>query len=87
MRAVVTQLIELAPGVRNQATGSAQSDPVQGPGQGVDYSVNGGSTEYNNWEIDGGDVLDSGSMSNLNVSTGIYLKLRRPIRPQRLGRH
>jgi hypothetical protein len=62
-----TQLIELAPGVSNQAIGSGQSDPVQGPGQGVDYSVNGGRTEYNNWEIDGGDVLDSGSMSNLNV--------------------
>lgn len=62
-----TQLIELAPGVSNQATGQAESDPVQGPGQGVDYSVNGGRTEYNNWEIDGGDVLDSGSMSNLNV--------------------
>jgi len=59
-----TQLIELAPGVSNQ-TGT--SDPVQGPGQGVSYSVNGGRTEYNNWEIDGGDVLDSGSMSNLNV--------------------
>jgi hypothetical protein len=62
-----TQLIELAPGVSNQATGSGLSDPVQGPGQGVSYSVNGGRTEYNNWEIDGGDVLDSGSMSNLNV--------------------
>ena len=59
-----TQLIELSPGVSNQ-TGS--TDPVQGPGQGVSYSVNGGRTEYNNWEIDGGDVLDSGSMSNLNV--------------------
>ncbi len=59
-----TQLIELSPGVSNQ-TGT--SDPVGGPGQGVAYSVNGGRTEYNNWEIDGGDVLDSGSMSNLNV--------------------
>lgn len=59
-----TQLIELSPGVSNQ-TGT--TDPVNGPGQGVAYSVNGGRTEYNNWEIDGGDVLDSGSMSNLNV--------------------
>ncbi len=24
-------------------------------------------SEYNNWEIDGGDVMDSGSMANLNV--------------------
>ena len=76
-----TQLIELSPGVSNQ-TGT--TDPVQGPGQGVAYSVNGGRTEYNNWEIDGGDVLDSGSMSNLNVLPNvdaldqvqvIYLKL------------
>jgi hypothetical protein len=59
-----TQLLVLSPGVSDQ-TGT--SDPVQGPGQGVSYSVNGGRTEYNNWEIDGGDVLDSGSMNNLNV--------------------
>ncbi len=58
------QLIELSPGVSNQTN---TTDPVGGPGQTVSYSVNGGRTEYNNWEIDGGDVLDSGSMSNLNV--------------------
>ena len=40
---------------------------VTGPGGSVSYSINGGRTEYNNWEIDGGDVMDSGSMSNLNV--------------------
>ncbi len=59
-----TQLIELSPGVSNQ-TGT--SDPVQGPGQTVSYSVNGGRTENNNWEIDGGSVLDDGGRSNLNV--------------------
>ena len=58
------QLIELSPGVSNQ-TGEAAG--VTGPGGSVSYSVNGGRTEYNNWEIDGGDVLDAGSMSNLNV--------------------
>jgi hypothetical protein len=58
------QLIELSPGVSNQ---TGQSEGVTGPGGSVSYSVNGGRTEYNNWEIDGGDVLDSGSMSNLNV--------------------
>ena len=58
------QLIELSPGVSNQ---TGQSEGVTGPGGSVSYSINGGRTEYNNWEIDGGDVLDSGSMSNLNV--------------------
>jgi hypothetical protein len=58
------QLIELSPGVSNQTN---QSEGTTGPNGSVSYSVNGGRTEYNNWEIDGGDVLDSGSMSNLNV--------------------
>jgi hypothetical protein len=58
------QLIELSPGVSNQ---TGQAEGVTGPGGSVSYSINGGRTEYNNWEIDGGDVLDSGSMSNLNV--------------------
>jgi hypothetical protein len=58
------QLIELAPGVSNQ---TGQSEGTTGPNGSVSYSINGGRTEYNNWEIDGGDVLDSGSMSNLNV--------------------
>ena len=58
------QLIELSPGVSNQ---TGQSEGVTGPGGSVMYSVNGGRTEYNNWEIDGGDVMDSGSMANLNV--------------------
>jgi hypothetical protein len=62
------QLIELSPGVSNQ---TGQSEGITGPGGSVSYSINGGRTEYNNWEIDGGDVLDSGSMSNLNVFPNI----------------
>ena len=31
------------------------------------YSINGGRTEYNNWEIDGGDNMDNGSNTTLNV--------------------
>ena len=58
------QLVELSPGVSNQ---TGQSEGVTGPGGSVSYSINGGRTEYNNWEIDGGDIMDSGSMSNLNV--------------------
>ncbi len=33
----------------------------------VAYSVNGGRTEYNNWEIDGGDNMDNGSNGTLNT--------------------
>ena len=29
--------------------------------------MNGGRTEYNNWEMDGGDALDNGSNTTLNV--------------------
>jgi hypothetical protein len=58
------QLVELSPGVSNQ---TGQSEGVTGPGGSVSYSINGGRTEYNNWEVDGGDIMDSGSMSNLNV--------------------
>ena len=30
-------------------------------------SINGGRTEYNNWELDGGDNMDNGSNGTLNV--------------------
>jgi len=29
--------------------------------------MNGGRTEYNNWELDGGDNMDNGSNGTLNV--------------------
>ena len=29
--------------------------------------MNGGRTEYNNWELDGGDNMDNGSNATLNV--------------------
>jgi len=51
------RLITLVPGVSNQ-TGSDEG------GVGVtannSFSVNGGRVEYNNWDLDGGDVLDNG---------------------------
>ncbi|HLX86480.1 MAG TPA: carboxypeptidase regulatory-like domain-containing protein [Terriglobales bacterium] len=56
-----TQLLGLAPGVTNQVG-------VDDPGEGlstVAYSVNGGRTEYNNWEIDGGNNMDDGSNTTL----------------------
>jgi hypothetical protein len=59
-----TQLVTLSPGVISQ-TGS--DDGVVGVYGNVAYSMNGGRTEYNNWELDGGDNMDNGSNATLNV--------------------
>ena len=59
-----TQLVTLVPGVSNQ---TGQDEGVVGVAGNVSYSFNGGRTEYNNWEIDGGDILDNGSNFSLNV--------------------
>ena len=59
-----TQLINLVPGVSNQ---TGQDEGTVGVNGNVAYSINGGRTEYNNWEIDGGDNMDNGSNSTLNV--------------------
>ncbi|GAC1672385.1 MAG: hypothetical protein PVS2B2_04650 [Candidatus Acidiferrum sp.] len=59
-----TQLVTLSPGVINQ-TGA--DDGVVGIYGNVSYSMNGGRTEYNNWELDGGDNMDNGSNATLNV--------------------
>jgi len=59
-----TQLITLVPGVSNQ---TGQDEGVVGAEGSVSYSVNGGRTEYNNWEVDGGDMMDNGSNFSLNV--------------------
>ena len=37
----------------------------------VAFSVNGGRTEYNNFELDGGDMMDNGSNTTLNVYPSI----------------
>ncbi|HVN19685.1 MAG TPA: carboxypeptidase regulatory-like domain-containing protein [Dongiaceae bacterium] len=59
-----TQLITLVPGVSNQ---TGQDEGVVGVQGSISYSVNGGRTEYNNWEVDGGDMMDNGSNFSLNV--------------------
>ncbi len=59
-----SQLVTLATGVVSQ-TGSDEG--LVGVAGNVAYSVNGGRTEYNNWELDGGDNMDNGSNSTLNV--------------------
>jgi hypothetical protein len=63
-----TQLITLAPGVVNQ---TGQDEGTVGIKGNTQYSINGGRTEYNNWEIDGGDNMDNGSNSSLNVYPNI----------------
>jgi hypothetical protein len=59
-----TQLVTLAPGVSNQ---TGQDEGTVGVYGNVAYSFNGGRTEYNNWELDGGDNMDNGSNTTLNV--------------------
>jgi hypothetical protein len=59
-----TQLVNLVPGVVNQ---TGQDEGTVGVYGNVAYSMNGGRTEYNNWELDGGDNMDNGSNSTLNV--------------------
>src|SRR5438270_8082986 len=59
-----TQLITLVPGVTNQ---TGQDEGQVGVGGSVAFSVNGGRSEYNNWEMDGGDTMDNGSNGTLNV--------------------
>ena len=52
-----SQLIALAPGVSNQ---TGQDEGKVGVLGSVKYSVNGGRVEYNSFEIDGSDVLNTG---------------------------
>jgi len=59
-----TQLVTLVPGVSNQ---TGQDEGTVGVYGNVSFSVNGGRTEYNNWELDGGDNMDNGSNSTLNT--------------------
>jgi hypothetical protein len=59
-----TQLVNLTPGVVSQ---TGQDEGVVGVNGSIAYSFNGGRTEYNNWEIDGGDNMDNGSNGTLNV--------------------
>ncbi len=63
-----TQLVTLTPGVSNQ---TGQDEGTVGVYGNVSYSMNGGRVEYNNWELDGGDNMDNGSNSTLNVYPSI----------------
>jgi hypothetical protein len=59
-----TQLVTLVPGVSNQ---TGQDEGTVGVYGNVAMSINGGRTENNNWELDGGDSMDNGSNQTLNV--------------------
>jgi hypothetical protein len=59
-----TQLVTLSPGVTNQ---TGQDEGETGVAGSVQYSMNGGRTEYNNWELDGASIMDNGSNATLNV--------------------
>ena len=59
-----TSLVTLVPGVSNQ---TGQDEGTVGINGSVSFSMNGGRTEYNNWELDGGDNMDNGSNGTLNV--------------------
>ncbi|MGH9533524.1 MAG: carboxypeptidase regulatory-like domain-containing protein [Terriglobales bacterium] len=64
-----SQLIKLVPGVVDSTNGSGTSstEGAVGVNGSVAYDVNGGRSEYNNWEIDGSNVEDNGSNGTLNV--------------------
>ena len=83
-----TQLVTLSPGVTNQ---TGQDEGETGVAGSVEYSMNGGRTEYNNWELDGASIMDNGSNATLNVypecrrdrrNRGADLQLWRAIWPQ-----
>jgi hypothetical protein len=59
-----TQLVTLTPGVGNSGTRGEAGVGVNGS---ILYNVNGGRNEYNNWELDGGSIMDSGSNQTLNL--------------------
>ncbi len=59
-----SQLVSLSPGVINQ---TGQDEGETGVSGSVAYSINGGRTEYNNWELDGSSLMDNGSNTSLNV--------------------
>jgi hypothetical protein len=62
------QLATMVPGVSNQ---TGQDEAQVGVNGSVHFSMNGGRTEYNNWEFDGGDNMDNGSNGTLNVYPSI----------------
>jgi hypothetical protein len=63
-----SQLVTLTPGVVNQ---TGRDEGAGGHVGNVSFSMNGGRTEYNNWELDGSTIMDNGSNNDLNVYPGV----------------
>src|SRR3979411_2725049 len=61
---VVTSLVGLQPGVADPTEGDEQQT---GSFSGVSPSINGGRSEYSNWQVNGGDNQDNGSNGTLVV--------------------
>jgi len=66
-----TQLAALSPGVANETFGATGTDDGVVGITNIQFSINGGRYEYNNWELDGGDNMDNGSNATLNVYPNI----------------
>ena len=62
------QLVSLSPGVVNQ-TGSDEG--VTGVVGSVEFSIEGGRPEYNNWELDGATIMDNGNNTSLTVTPSL----------------
>lgn len=63
-----TQLVTLVPGVSNQ---TGQDESQVGLNGNISFSINGGRTEYNNWQVDGANNMDTGSNDTLDVFPGL----------------
>ena len=63
-----TQLVTLTPGVSNQ---TGQDEGVVGTYGSISYSFNGGREEYNNWQVDGSEIMDQGSNDTINLYPSI----------------
>ena len=59
-----TQLIDLTPGVSNQ---TSQDEAKVGVLGSVSYSVNGGRVEYNSFQVDGSETLNTGINKDINT--------------------
>jgi len=63
-----TQLVTLIPGVSNQ---TGQDESQVGLNGNISYSINGGRVEYNNWQVDGANNMDTGSNDTMDVFPGL----------------
>ena len=59
-----TRLVTLVPGVSNQTGRDTGQVGLNGN---ISYSINGGREEYNNWQVDGANNMDTGSNNTLDV--------------------